>query len=148
MGLLKRRQMDMTQGPIFKQLVTYAIPLIIANLLQTAFNLVDTLVLGMFAEDGNTCVGAVGTTSAIINLCIALFIGLSVGANVMVARNLGAKNYETVKRTIGLSVFLSVVAGAILVVVGVFCSRTFLLWTGVSAVHLELANRYLTIYPN
>ena len=146
MALLKRREMDMTVGPIFKQLVTYAIPLIIANLLQTAFNLVDTLVLGMFAEDGNTCVGAVSTTSAIINLCVAMFIGLSVGANVMVARNIGAKNEEGVKRTIGLSVFLSVFAGIVLVFIGVFCSKLFLKWTGVSAVHLELANKYLTIY--
>ena len=94
MALFRKKEMDMTVGPIFKQLVTYAIPLIIANLLQTAFNLVDTLVLGMFAEDGNTCVGAVSTTSAIINLCVAMFIGLSVGANVMVARNIGAKNEE------------------------------------------------------
>ena len=146
MGLLKRREIDMTTGPIFKQLVKYAIPLIVANLLQTAFNLADTLVLGMFAENGNTCVGAVGTTSAITNLCIAMFIGLSVGSNVMVARHIGAKNQEAIKRTVGLSVFLSVFAGIVLVIIGVFCSKYFLQWTGVSQVHFDLANRYLTIY--
>ena len=54
MGLLKRREMDMTTGPILKKIITYAIPLIVANLLQVAFNLADTLVLGMFAENGNT----------------------------------------------------------------------------------------------
>ena len=59
MGLLKKREMDMTVGPIFKKMVIYAIPLIIANLLQTAFNMADTFVLGIFAEDGDLCVGAV-----------------------------------------------------------------------------------------
>ena len=146
MGLLKRREMDMTTGPILKKIITYAIPLIVANLLQVAFNLADTLVLGMFAENGNNCVGAVSTTSAIINLCVALFIGLSVGSNVMVARNIGAKNQEGVKRTIGLSVFLSVFAGVVLLLVGVFFSRTFLELTGVSDVHIDLANKYLKIY--
>lgn len=138
--------MDLTNGPIFKNLIIYAIPLIFTNLLQVAFNLADTLVLGAFAENGNTCVGAVSTTSSIINLCVALFIGLSVGSNVMVARHVGAKNEQGVKRTIGLSVFISLVAGIVLLFVGLFCSRTFLTWTGVNDVHIDLATKYLTIY--
>ncbi|MBR5899994.1 MAG: MATE family efflux transporter [Clostridia bacterium] len=136
----------MTQGPIFKQLITYVIPLIIANLLQMVFNLTDTLVLGVFAENGNLCVGAVATTGALISLITNLFIGLSTGANVMVARYIGAKKDESVKKTIGVAVFLSVVAGAILVLVGVFCSRHFLTLTGVSDLHIDLATRYITIY--
>ena len=146
MSILKRKEMDMTNGSIFKKLIAFAIPLVIANLLQTAFNLADTLILGMFAENGNDCVGAVSTTAALTNLCIAMFIGLSAGSNVMVARNIGAKNQEGIKRTIGLSVFLSVYAGIVLVIIGVFCSKYFLQWTGVSQVHFDLANRYLTIY--
>ncbi len=138
--------MDMTVGPIFKKMVIYAIPLIIANLLQTAFNMADTFVLGIFAEDGDLCVGAVSTTGSLINMIISLFIGLSVGANVVVAKFLGAKRDENVKRTIGTSVFLSLIAGAILVVVGIFCSRIFLNWTGVSNEYIDLATTYLTIY--
>ena len=87
----------MTQGPIFKQLITYVIPLIIANLLQMVFNLTDTLVLGVFAENGNLCVGAVATTGALISLITNLFIGLSTGAYVMVARYIGAKKDESDK---------------------------------------------------
>ncbi len=146
MGLLKRREMDMTKGPIFKQLVAFAIPLVIASLLQTAFNMADTFVLGIFADNGDLCVGAVSTTGSLINMIISLFIGLSVGANVVVAKFIGARQEERVKRTIGTSVVVSLIAGAILIVVGIFCSRTFLTWTGVSDEFIDLATTYLTIY--
>lgn len=146
MGLLKRRQMDMTTGPIFKNMVVFAIPLVIASLLQTAFNMADTFVLGIFAEDGDRCVGAVSTTGSLINMIISLFIGLSVGANVVVARFIGAKKQEKVNRTIGTSVLLSLIAGSILVIVGIFCSRIFLRWTGVSDNFIDLATTYLKIY--
>lgn len=146
MGLLKRREMDMTKGPIFKQLVVFAIPLLIANLLQQAFNMADTFVLGIFADNGDLCVGAVSTTGSLINMIISLFIGLSVGANVVVARFIGARQEERVKRTIGTSVAISLIAGAILVLVGIFCSRTFLKWTNVGEDFIELATTYLTIY--
>ena len=146
MGLLKRREIDMTTGPIFKNLVTFAIPLVIASLLQTAFSMADTFVLGVFAENGDLCVGAVSTTGALINMIIALFIGLSVGANVVVARFIGAKNEERVKRTIGTAIFISLIAGGILVLVGIFCSRTFLTWLGVGEEFIDYATTYLTIY--
>ena len=146
MGLLKRREMDMTTGPIFKNLVAFAIPLVIASLLQTAFSMADTFVLGVFADNGDLCVGAVSTTGSLINMIISLFIGLSVGANVVVARYIGAKNESSVKRTIGTAVTVSLIAGAILVLVGIFCSRTFLTWIGVSDEFIDLATTYLTIY--
>ena len=146
MVLAKKHEIDMTEGTIFKKMVLFAVPLIITNLLQTLFTLADTLVLGAFADQGNLCVGAVSTTAAIINLVIALFIGLSAGANVMVARYIGARRAENVKRTIGLSVCLSVVAGGMLVLVGAIMSRTFLIWTGCGKEFIDLATRYLTIY--
>ena len=122
MGLLKRRQIDMTTGPILSKMIAFAIPLVIASLLQTAFSLADTFVLGIFAEDGDRCVGAVSTTGALINMIISLFIGLSVGANVVVARYIGAKSEENVKRAIGTAISISLIAGGILVIVGMFCS--------------------------
>lgn len=146
MELLKRREMDMTKGPIFKQIVAFAIPLVIANLLQTAFNMADTFILGIFADNGDLCVGAVSTTGSLINMIVSLFIGLSVGANVVVARFIGAKQEERVKKTIGTSVAISLIAGAILVLVGIFCSRTFLTWTNVDSDFIDLATTYLTIY--
>ncbi len=146
MGLLKRREMDMTSGPIFKNLVAFAIPLVIASLLQTAFNMADTFVLGIFADDGDLCVGAVSTTGSLINMIISLFIGLSVGANVVVAKYIGAREEQKVKRTIGTSIVISLIAGAILVLVGIFCSRTFLAWLGVSNEFIDYATTYLTIY--
>lgn len=145
-NIFKRKDIDMTQGPIFKQLVMYAIPLVIANLLQMAFSLADTFVLGGFAENGDTCVGAVSTTGSLINMIVALFIGLSVGANVVTAKFIGAKKDEKVKKTIGTAIALSVIAGVVLVFVGIFCSRIFLTWLSVEDEFIDLATAYLTIY--
>ena len=146
MSIFKRREMDLTEGSILKKMIVFAIPIVIASLLQTLFHMADTFVLGMFAENGDLCVGAVSTTGSLINMIVSLFVGLAVGANVMVARYIGAKNHESVKNTIGTSVCLSFIFGAILVLVGIFGSRTILLWTGVSDLHIDLATNYLTIY--
>lgn len=145
-NIFKRRAIDMTEGPILNKLIVYAIPLIIASLLQTAFHMADTFVLGIFADNGNVCVGAVSTTGSLTNMIISLFIGLSVGGNVMVARYIGAKNDQSVKKTIGTAIVLSLIAGGILVIVGIFCTRTMLTWINVSDVHIDLATKYLTIY--
>ena len=146
MGIFKRKQIDMTSGSIFKKMIAYVIPLIIANLLQMAFNMADTFVLGIFADNGNVDVGAVSTTAPVVNMGLSLFIGLATGANVMVARYIGARQDERVKKVIGLSVFASLMAGTILAIAGIFGTRIFLTWLDVSSVHIEPATRYLTIY--
>lgn len=134
---------DMTNGPILKKLLQCAYPLIIGNVLSVFFNLADTLVLGIFRGDGP--VGAVGATGALYTLIISLAIGLSMGANVVVAKNIGAKNQEGVKRTVGLSVLLSLVLGVTISIVGVLFSKTFLTWMGVAPSRLEDASLYLKI---
>lgn len=146
MSIFKRRAIDMTEGPILKKMITFSIPVIIASLLQTLFHMADTFVLGLFADNGDLCVGAVSTTGSLINMIVSMFVGLAVGANVMVARYIGAKNHESVKKTIGTSVVISLIAGAILMLIGIFCSRTFLTWINVSEIHIDLATKYLTIY--
>ena len=79
----KAYEMDMCSGPLFSKLVVFAVPLILSGILQLLFNAADIIVVGKYA--GHESLAAVGSTSALINLLVNVFIGLSVGANVLVA---------------------------------------------------------------
>lgn len=136
----------MTQGNLYKQIIIYALPLIATNILQLLFNAADVAVLSIFAQDGDLAIAAVGSTGAIVNLVIGLFVGLSVGANVLIARCVGMQDRESAKRTVGMSVVLSVLVGIFLAVIGTIMARRFLEWTHVDAAALDKATVYLTIY--
>ncbi len=142
--MLRKLEMDMTQGPLLKKIIIYAIPLILTNVLQLLFNAADVMIVGVFS--GDDAVAAVGANSALIKLITALFIGLSVGSNVMVARYIGKKDAEKVSRFVGMSVLVSVLVGVVLLVVGVFFARTFLVWMACDPDVLDMATKYLAIY--
>ena len=82
--MAKNYEIDMCNGPIFKKLVFFSVPLIISNLLQLLFNAADIIVVGQYA--GQQSLAAVGSTTALINLLVNLFVGLSIGANVVTAQ--------------------------------------------------------------
>lgn len=134
--------MDLTVGSIFKKLIIFALPLMATNILQLLFNVADVAVLGIAGYD----VGPVGSTSSLINLIIGLFVGLSVSANVLVARFVGSNEKERSERVVGMSVLFALVVGAFLAVVGVFCARTFLSWMKCPPEFLDDATRYMQIY--
>lgn len=140
----KTREMNLTSGPLLKQLMIYALPLMATNVLQLLFNAADVAVLGIFV--GDDAVAAVGSTSALINLIIGLFVGLSVGANVLVARFVGEGNTDSSKRAVGVALVFGVVAGVFLSVVGFFCSRTFLEWMACDERVIDMATKYMQIY--
>ena len=94
--MFKNREMNMCEGAILKKLIIYALPLMATNVLQLLFNAADVAVLGIFK--GDTPVAAVGSTAALINLIVGLFVGLSVGANVLIARCVGANNEKSARR--------------------------------------------------
>ena len=95
-NMSKRYEMDMCSGPIFIKIVIFAVPLILSGILQLLFNAADIIVVGRFA--GSESLAAVGSTSALINLLVNVFIGLSVGANVLVARYFGAQQMRYIQR--------------------------------------------------
>lgn len=140
----RNHELNMTQGPILKKLIIYALPLIGTNLLQLLFNATDVAVLGKLV--GDHAVGAVGSTNSLINLMNALFIGLSAGANVVVARYVGAKDEEGSHKTIGTSVWIALISGFALLIIGLTCSRFFLQWMGTVPELLDDATTYMTIY--
>lgn len=134
----------MTEGPLFKNIVTYTIPIILTSILQLLFNAADLIIVGRYC--GSVSVAAVGATGAITNLIVNLFIGLSVGAGVSVAHALGAHEDETVHRTIHTAIPTALVSGVFLTIVGVLGSETFLRLMGTPNTVRPLSALYMRIY--
>lgn len=137
-----KHEMDLTVGPIFKKLIIYALPLMATNILQLLFNVADVAVLAIAGDD----IGKLGSTGALINLIIGLFVGLSVGSNVLVARFVGANEKEKAERVVGMSVLFALVVGVALSLVGVFGARLFLSWMNCPPEFLDDTTLYMQIY--
>lgn len=137
--------MDMTTGSLFKKIVRFSVPIILANLLQILYNAADLIVVGQFAANQDA-VGAVGATNALVSLLTNLFIGVSIGVNVVVAHAIGAQRKEEVKTIIGTATIIGAVCSVIGVAVGFFFSGTFLHWMGTPEALQDLAATYLRIY--
>ena len=144
--MAKIHEMNMTEGSLFKKLITYAIPVMLSGMLQLLFNTVDVIVVGRFV--GEEALAAVGACGSTINLFIGLFMGLSVGANVMVSRFFGAGRYKDMNETMHTSLFLAVIFGVLVAIVGFFLAGPVLelMKTPKEDGVLEQATLYLRIY--
>ena len=118
------RTMDMTEGSLLTKVLFFSLPIMLSGILQLLFNAADTIVVGRFA--GNEALAAVGSVGSLNNMIISLFVGLSIGVNVLVARFTGAKDAEHVSETVHTAVLLSLVGGAVLAVVGFVAARPLL----------------------
>ena len=125
---LQKKEMDMLSGPLAGKILMYTLPLALSGILQLCFNAADMIVVGRYASGES--LAAVGSTGALINLIINVFMGLSVGVSVCVAHAWGAKNHESVRRLVHTAMLTSVIAGVIVLFIGVFGCRTFLIWMG------------------
>lgn len=144
MSKAKSYEVDMTNGPLMKKMFLYAIPIMFSGVLQLLFNAADIVVVGRFAGDNS--LAAVGATSSVIHLLTNLFIGLSVGANVLVAQYYGAKDDKAVSDTIHTSMLLSFICGILLTVIGLISARPILVLMQAPQQVLELAVLYMRIY--
>lgn len=140
----KRREEDFCSRPLLKKIIVFTVPLILTGLLQLLYNAADIIVVGRF--DGKEAMAAVGSTSALINLIVNLFLGLSVGALSVMSRCVGAKNIEKASKVEHTSVLISVIGGVVLGLIGFFFSRYFLGWMGTPSDVLPQATLYLKIY--
>ncbi len=140
----KKYEIDMTDGPMLRKMIVFAVPLMLSGCLQLLFNTVDVIVVGRCV--GDTALAAVGATGALTNLIIGLFMGLSVGTNVLCAQGFGAGRARDVKDTVHTSVLISLLFGAALAVFGYIFSRTFLIWMDTPEDVLDQAALYLKIY--
>ena len=140
----KRYSLNMTSGPFLKKILVFSVPLMLTGLLQLAYNTADVIVVGRFA--GKEALAAVGSTGSLINLLLNVFLGLSMGAGVMIARHIGAKEEERVHKCTHTAMAISVLCGFFVGTLGFFLSKHLLVLMKVPADVLDLATLYLKIY--
>lgn len=140
----KSYEMDMCNGSIFKKLLIFALPLMLSGILQLLFNAADIVVVGKFT--GSHALAAVGSTGALINLFVNVFIGFSIGTNVLVAQYFGARDEKNVQETVHTSILLGIVGGFILIVAGIVFAKPMLEWMDTPDNVLEHAVLYMRIY--
>ena len=134
----------MCSGPILPKMLLFAVPLMFSSILQLLFNAADIIVVGRYAGDNS--LAAVGSNTALIGLLTNLFIGVSIGTNVLAARYYGAKDEKALSETVHTSMFLAVASGIFLTLVGVVFARKILIIMQTPAEVLGLATLYLVIY--
>jgi putative MATE family efflux protein len=136
--------MDMCNGPILGKLIIFAVPLMLSGFLQLFFNAMDIVVVGKFS--GSQALAAVGSTGALINLFVNVFIGFSIGANVLVAQFFGAKDEKNMQETVHTSILLALIGGVILIVGGFLFAGPMLELMGTPDDVLDSAVLYIHIY--
>ena len=140
----EKKEIDMCEGPLAGKILRYTIPLALSGILQLCFNAADMIVVGRYAS--GEALAAVGSTGALINLIINVFMGLAVGVSVCVAHAWGAKNKESVRQIVHTAMLTSVIAGMIVLLIGFFGCRTFLSWMGTPDNVIALSTTYMKIY--
>ena len=135
---------DMCHGPILKKMLMFSIPLMCSSVLQLLFNAADIVVVGHFAGDNS--LAAVGSNSALIGLLTNLFVGLSIGTNVLVAKYYGGSSQKKLFKAVHTSIVLGIISGILLTFIGVLGARRILIWMQTPDEVLDLATTYLRIY--
>ncbi len=139
-----KKDVDMTNGTLWNKMIVFAIPIALAALMQQLFVSVDMAVVGKFV--GSAELAAVGGNNVIIHLLVNLFMGLSVGSNVVISRFIGAGNTGAAKKGVSTSLSLALISGIIIMILGVLLSRQMLIWISSPEDVIDLAAVYLRLY--
>ena len=137
------KSIDMTRGPILRQLVSFSLPLVFGNLFQLMYNMVDTIVIGRFA--GSNALAAVGTCDPVMTLLINAISGLCVGASVLMSRFFGARDMQRLKDEMRTVLWMGLAAALVVLAVGLGCSRMILTALSVPEEILPLSLIYLRV---
>lgn len=135
---------DMCSGPLFSKVILFSVPLILSGILQLMFNAADLIIIGQFAS--HESMAAVGTTMFITNLIVNLFIGLSIGTNVLAANALGAQDHKALFRAVHTSMAVSLYGGLVMIGIGILVSKPLLILTSTPESVLPKAFTYMWIY--
>lgn len=139
-----KKMKTMTEGVIWKEILFFAIPLILGNLFQQLYNTVDSIIVGNYV--GSNALAAVGASGAIINLLIGFCIGASTGAGVVISQFYGAKNTEGVRKAVHTTMAIALVAGVLLTVIGITVTPSMLRLMGTPDKVFEQSVIYLQVY--
>ena len=137
-------EIDMCNGTIMDKLISFSVPLMVSGILQLLFNAVDIIVVGRFS--GSWALAAVGSTTALINVFTNLFIGVSLGANVLAARFYAAGREKEMSETVHTAITFALISGVVMAFVGLICSRYALEIMGTPDDVIEQATLYMKIY--
>ncbi len=140
---MSKANINMLDGPLVKPMIYFALPLIASGLLQQSFNSVDVAVAGRFA--GKEALAAVGCNGPVLGTFVNLFLGLSVGANVVIANYIGQRNRRSIGAAVGGAYFLAIVCGIFLAVTSQFLARPILTVLDTPAEVLDAAIEYFRI---
>lgn len=139
-----KKDVNMLSGSIFKGLLAITLPIMVMNVVQSLFNVIDMTILKRF--DSGSAVGAVGTCGTLISLITGLLIGISSGANVVIARHIGAGERDQTAKATGNAIALSLAGGLLLLTVGQLFAPLFLSWTNCPAELFDQAVLYFRLY--
>lgn len=140
----QNHNVDMCNGPLFKKIFIFALPIMAMYILQLMFNTADMVVVGHFS--GSKALAAVGATGSLINLIITLFMGLSVGTTVVVARDCGAERKADVSRSVHTSIAISIIGGLVVMIIGIIFCKPLLKMMGTPMDIIGLSTIYMKIY--
>ena len=138
------RSTHITEGPLFRRIFTYSVPIMITGILQLLYNAADQMVVGRFSGDPNA-LGAVGCTSSLNNLIINFLMGISIGSSVVIAQTYGAKKADEVSRAVHTSLTFSLIGGIFISFVGFFACKPLLILMGTQDIFLKNAILYVKI---
>ena len=136
--------MKLTEGKIFKTLFIYSLPLILTNVVQLLFHAADVTVLGIMVSD--YAVAAVGACGPIISLLVSLFASFATGANILIAKHVGARNEERGRRATGTALIMGFLSGVIMMAIALIFARDILILMKCQPEVLDLAVTYMRIY--
>ena len=134
----------MTEGNIWKQLILFSIPLLLGNLFQQLYNAVDSVIVGQFVS--SQALAAVGSSFPLINLLISFFMGLSLGAGVVVSKHFGARDIDNMRKSIHSSIVITFIIGVIMTFVGILACPIILRWMQTPSDVINDSIVYLQIY--
>ena len=141
---MKRQRQALTEGPIWKAILLFALPVFFGNVFQQLYNAFDAWCVGNFI--GDDALAAVSSSGSLIFMMVSFFNGLAMGAGVVIARAFGAKQYDTMRKAIHTAIAFGLVTGAVLTVVGVSLTPVILRWMGTPAEVLPQSIKYFRFY--
>ena len=141
-----KKEVNMLSGSIMKGVMTIAIPIMIMNVLQSLFNIVDMTILKMYDAGGGYAVGAVGNCGTLISLITGLAIGVSAGANVVIARYIGKGDKDGIEKSVSTALIFSVLSGLALLVIGIAFAEVFVGFVNCPTKFFDSATLYFRLY--
>lgn len=139
-----KNEIDMLHGPLFMKMIMFTLPLAASSILQQLFNSVDVAVMGRFAS--SQALAAVGSNAPVISLLINLFMGVSMGANVIISNHIGQNDHRSIRDAISTVGLVAIVSGLLMMVVGILVARPILTMMDTPADVLDMAVTYLRIF--